>query len=313
MASISPVATSPARPASHWTAHGALLATALIWGVNVPLMKIGLTELHPFAFNALRLPLSAVLLGVLVMFEKPHARQPLDTRTVLNVAVVGLLGSLLYQVLFVNGLARTTAASVGFIIASAPLWTAVIARTVGVERIGRRAWIGLALAAVGAATITLDGRLSELGGGSVSGNLLMVAAMFTWAGSTVFAKTVVSGVSPTLLAFLMTAFMVPIHVMLGWPYLDAVWADGLKPVTWFAVAFSGLLSTGWSYAFWYYGVRHVGPSHTAVYASLVPAVTLIGAVTLLAEMPTSLQIAGGVLVLGGVAFMQRFRQAGGSR
>ena len=44
------------------------LAVALIWGVNVPVMKAGLAELDPFLFNAARLSLSALSLG---LFSEP--------------------------------------------------------------------------------------------------------------------------------------------------------------------------------------------------------------------------------------------------
>ena len=45
------------------------LAVALIWGVNVPVMKAGLAELDPFLFNAARLSLSALSLGLFSLRE----------------------------------------------------------------------------------------------------------------------------------------------------------------------------------------------------------------------------------------------------
>ena len=309
MASIPSVAPRRGQNTSQWIANGALLATAVIWGANVPLVKIGLLELEPFAFNALRLPLSALLLGVLSLFEaRPPDEKPLSGRALLGVAAVGLLGSLVYQVLFISGIARTSAGSTGFIIASAPLWTAFLARVFGVERIGRWAWAGLGVAVAGSMIITAGGKFGD-GGATVLGNLILVAAMITWASSTVLSKSVVQGVSPTKLAFLMTAFMVPFHVAIGWPQMGPVWAGEVSGKAWACVAFSGLLSTGWTYALWYYGVRHVGPSRTAVYTSLVPVVTLGGAIWLLGENVSGWQITGGVLVLMGLAIMQRFAAA----
>ena len=309
MASIPTVAPRRGQNTSQWIANGALLATAIIWGANVPIMKIGLLEIEPFAFNALRLPLSALLLGILSLLEKPEPdEKPITGRTLLSVMAVGVLGSLIYQVLFVSGLARTSAASTGFIIASAPLWTAAIARMFGVERIGRYAWAGLGLAVAGAMIITAGGKFSDAGG-SVLGNLILVAAMATWASSTVLSKSIVHGISPTKLAFLMTATMVPFHIMIGWPQMDPVWQGQVSTKAWACIAFSGLLSTGWTYALWYYGVRHVGPSRTAVYASLVPVITLGGAIWILGETVTGWQITGGVLVLAGLAIMQRFAAA----
>ena len=45
------------------------LAVALIWGINVPVMKAGLAELDPFLFNAARLSLSALSLGLFSLRE----------------------------------------------------------------------------------------------------------------------------------------------------------------------------------------------------------------------------------------------------
>ncbi|MEC8494678.1 MAG: EamA family transporter, partial [Planctomycetota bacterium] len=51
------------------TAVLAPLAVALIWGINVPVMKAGLAELDPFLFNAARLTLSALSLGLFSLRE----------------------------------------------------------------------------------------------------------------------------------------------------------------------------------------------------------------------------------------------------
>jgi drug/metabolite transporter (DMT)-like permease len=54
-----------------WKADLALLGVVGIWGFNIPIMKLGLREVHPFAFNAARLSLSVVVLGLLARFSKP--------------------------------------------------------------------------------------------------------------------------------------------------------------------------------------------------------------------------------------------------
>lgn len=43
-----------------------LLALVLIWGVNFSVIKVGLRELHPLAFNALRFPLAVLALAGLL-------------------------------------------------------------------------------------------------------------------------------------------------------------------------------------------------------------------------------------------------------
>ena len=63
------------------------LAVALIWGINVPVMKAGLAELDPFLFNAARLSLSALSLGLFSLreprgggIERTRARRGLRLR-----------------------------------------------------------------------------------------------------------------------------------------------------------------------------------------------------------------------------------------
>ena len=44
-----------------------LLGVALIWGVNIPIMKIGLEQVDVYVFNAIRLVISAIVLATLAL------------------------------------------------------------------------------------------------------------------------------------------------------------------------------------------------------------------------------------------------------
>ena len=55
-------------------AHAALVAMVIIWGVNFTVAKVALDELSPLAFNALRFPLAALLL--VVVLQAQGALQP---------------------------------------------------------------------------------------------------------------------------------------------------------------------------------------------------------------------------------------------
>ncbi len=156
-----------------WTAP---LVVAVIWGVNVPLMKAALVGITPFAFNALRLTLSALVLGVADALEAPRrAPAPVPWRTVIGLA---LLTSILYQVLFITGIARTSASHAGFLSASGPLWTALLARAVGVEYPAPRAWIGLALGFLGTTLVASTAHGNRAA--SLQGNALVLLSMIAW-------------------------------------------------------------------------------------------------------------------------------------
>ena len=84
---------------------GRVFLVALIWGSNFAIINVALRELPPLGFNALRLIIaSAVLLSLLGARRKPLP--PRDTW--LRLTRLGLIGHCVYQVCFVQGVARTS-------------------------------------------------------------------------------------------------------------------------------------------------------------------------------------------------------------
>ena len=274
---------------------------ALIWGVNVPVMKVGLTHVHPFAFNAQRLTLSALALWIADRIERRGAAAPPTPWRV--VIWLGLMTSLLYQVLFAEGITRTSASHAGFLIASGPLWTAAMARMMGVERPSARAWTGLAIAFVGTCLVASARNGS---GATHLGNALMLAAMLVWALSTVLSRPVLTTFPATRLAFLFTCVALPWHWLLAWPHL-ASGADGTAAWyahgagVWAAIVYSGVFSTGVAYSLWNQSVLRIGPARTSAFSNLVPLVALAIAWAALGERPGAVQLVGGTLILIGIA------------
>lgn len=273
----------------------AALVVALIWGVNVPVMKAAIATLHPFTFNALRLTCSVLVLGLAEAFSRRGERAPTPWRTVVFLA---LLTSVAYQALFIGGIARTSAGHTGFIVASGPLWTALAGRVLGVERVGARAWIGLALAFVGTALVVAAARGGEA---TLAGNLLVLAAMVAWAVGTVHSRATLETFPAGRLAFLTSLVALPGHWLIAAPHLGELSAAALDGPMWASVLYSGALSTGLAYILWNESVRSVGPARTSAFTNLVPLVALGTAWAWLGERPDAAQLAGGALILVGIA------------
>jgi len=72
--------------------------------------------------------------------------------------------------------------------------------------------------------------------------------------------------------------------------------------------FSGALSLALAYILWYYGIRHLGSSRTAVYSNTVPVVALIVAWLTLGEVPTWVQVAGTAMIIGGIGLSRLSRR-----
>jgi drug/metabolite transporter (DMT)-like permease len=297
----------------HLDVHGrgprwlAPLAVALIWGVNVPVMKAALGSVHPLVFNALRLTASVAVLGLVDRWERRDA--PAVATPWRVVVPLGLATSLFYQVLFVFGIANTSATNTGFLVASGPLWTAAIARAFGLERIGGRAWGGLAIASVGTCIVAVakSGTATVTREGSLLGNGLLLLAMVVWALCAVLSRPVLTSFPATRLAFLATLISLPGHWALALPHVGSVWGAGgaaLGTAGWAAVLYSGALSTGIAYALWNRSLLRIGPARTSAFTNLVPFVAVVIAWVALDERPTGLQLAGGALILLGIAALR---------
>lgn len=284
------------------------LFVAIIWGINVPVMKAGLSEMHPFLFNAVRLSLSALALGIIDRIERgdrPKTRVAWTT-----VLWYGLLSSLIYQVLFLWGMNATTASNTALIIASGPLWAAVFSALYRLEKPTARSNISLAIAFTGTLLVTASGSVGErdtaAGPNELWGNLAILASMMTFAWTTVISKPILEVVPATRLAFLSVLVSLPGHWILATPFLG--FTEPARPgLLGFSLFYSGVLSTGVAYALWNRSVRTIGPARTATFSYLVPVVALAVAWSFLDENPTGLQMIGGALVILGLASRRRSR------
>jgi drug/metabolite transporter (DMT)-like permease len=275
------------------------LGAALIWGVNIPVMKMAIGHLHPFAFNTLRLTLSVVLLGLMdwsARKGKPAA--PTPWRGVLAVA---LLSGFLYQMLFLGGMGYTSAGHTAVFIGSGPFWTAIIGRIVGMERPRPLAWAGLCLAFAGASMVVAD----DAGGATLFGDGLVLAAAIAWASGTILSKNVLKKIDPLRLAYLYALAALPLHWLVSWQYFDWQALQAAPTGFWLGVAYAGAFSTGVAYALWNTGLVSVGPARTAVYVNLIPVIATALAWATLGEAVGMLQAIGGMVVITGLVLVQR--------
>ena len=287
-----------------------LAATILIWGLNFAVIKVPLETIPPFTVNMLRYGVSVVVLGIVyVAWCRTRGVSTLADLKAAPAQVIGLglLSNVGYQAGFITGIDLTTAGAAALLIATSPLWTAVIAHVLGIDRLRGKAWVGLAVSLGGAALVVLGRAEASLGGEDL-GIALMLAAAAAWGLFTVLSRPVLDGgVSPMGLTVWGQTLAVPGLVALGWPGVRATdWSSVGTPEA-LAVVYSGGLSIGVAYVLWNQSVRVAGPSRTAAYSNLVPFIGLIAGVVFLGEPLQALQVAGGVCIVAGLVVLRRWR------
>jgi drug/metabolite transporter (DMT)-like permease len=292
-----------ARPEEHpLSAHAALLAMSVIWGVNFAVSKVSLEHLTPLAFNALRFPMAALLLYIVLRRNGPVR---LPTRAELpRVLVLGLFGNMLYQMCFIFGLNRTTASNASLLLAVTPVVTALLTAALGQERIRPRAWFGVIATLFGVTLIVLGAARSDQGSGTLMGNLLMIGAILMWAFYTVGSRPFVDRHGPLpVTAWTLWIGTAGIFVA-GIPSLLRVDFGAVGVLTWACIGYAGILSIGVAYMFYYFGVSRLGNTRTGAYSNLVPVFALLAAWLWLGEVPKLFQLIGAAVIIGGVSVAQ---------
>ncbi len=281
-----------------------LLGVAAIWGINIPLMKTGLEQVDVYVFNALRLTISATVLVWFAWRQHRQGRSPPLAGHYKQLLIYGLAIAVFYQLLFLLGIARTTAGNTALIIATTPIWTALLARLFIAERLRAVAWCGLFVALIGTAIVAFQKGDVTAGREHLLGNLMVLAAALLWAGGTVYSRPLLRRITPLQLAAAAAAVALPVHLLLA----TGRYAESMPALRsgslWLILLYGGVLSSGLSQPMWSFGVRHAGAAHAAVIQNLIPLVAIAVAWVSRGETPTTAQLVGGALILSGLLAMR---------
>ena len=277
-----------------------LLVTVILWALNFSVSKYILDHgFEPLTYSATRYGAAALIFVAIVLVWERTLRVGGRDVALVGGAVVLLLVN---QLSFVFALDLSTATTVALLFGTLPIFTALIARIVGVERLGNRFWIAAALSFGGVVLVTAgsDGGLS----GSVLGNLLAVLGAATWGGYSVALAPLMQRYSPfRLSAIFLFAVFLALLVLSATQLDDQRWDLGTG--VWSAFAFATLGPLVITNLLWFTAIDRVGPSRAALFANLQPFLAAIIALLLLSEELTMLQVAGGLGIAAGIVFSRR--------
>lgn len=291
-----------------WAGDLAVLLVTVIWALNNVIMKAAVAGWHsPGAFNTFRLVVGALLINGVTLVSEGSLHIP--RHMLLKVAAFGLFFNGANQLLFIYGLAYSTAGNAALWLATLPIVVAVISSAFGLERVTARIWVGGAISA-GGLLLVLSARRGGLGQVGL-GDLLLAGATLTWAGYAVFSQPLTRHMTPLRVASVAMAFAAAGMLVVNAPALAAQDFRAVPAVSWFGIAFAAIMSNSFAYVLYVWSIRRLGAARVALYNNLGPVLTGIGAWVMLGEVWLPWQWAGVALVISGVlvARWDDFRRA----
>lgn len=271
-----------------------LILATLFWSGNLVVGQVAMASMTPLDVTLWRWTLAAVPLLVLAGFvERPDWSAVLRRWPVLLLlSVLGMTG---YTLLLYTALEHTSALNASLIGAANPALILVLAVVLLGDRPRPLSWFGVGLGLVGVLLVLTGGDPRRLlGFGVNTGELLMLAAITTWAFYTIIAGRL------NLPVITATAIQVAMAVVLLTPI---ALASGVRfPATaaegW-SVAFIAVFPSLGAYLLWNLALKTTTAANAGNYLNLIVVFTAVTTL-LLGTSITVPQILGGILVISGV-------------
>jgi len=264
-------------PSQNQRAHLALLATAIIWGLNYTISKYLLTGIFsPFQLIFLRLAGGVICFYI---FQKLFVHEKVARRDLIMLAFLGILGFALNQTLFYAGLAFTSPVDASIIHVINPILVLVFSSVLIGERVTLRKAGGIAMGSSGALLLIFFSSGLSFSGNHAIGNVMIILNMVCYALYLVLIKpltgkyhtaTILKWVS--LFGFL---FVIPFSIK---PALEINFA-AVSTTNWLLVLYVIIMNTFLAYSLINYALERVMPSIVSYYTYLQPFIAAAASVT----------------------------------
>jgi drug/metabolite transporter (DMT)-like permease len=282
-------------------ANTAAFTAAVLFGSSVVAVRVAVQEVPPLSLAVLRFGQGGLLL-VLLLLGRPGIQRVKRVKW-RDLPLLALLGAIFFTVFPVtlNASLHLIEASRGaLVLATVPLWSALLARIARSERLGSRQAVGILVSLGGVGLALASHGLGLRGGfGGLAGDGLMLVTALCGAAYGVLAKRAFArynALTVTTYAMMLgTLFLLPAALAEG--VVGALPRLDLQTVA--LLVFLGVFGGALGFFLWTFALTRLTPTQVAVYINLNPLVATVLAVALLAERPTIIFIAGfGAVLLG---------------
>jgi drug/metabolite transporter (DMT)-like permease len=252
--------------------HGALLTVALIYGSNYSIAKVAMNALPPFALVFVRIVVAGSLFWVLHQFtlrEKIQSKKDFGL-----LAICGLFGVAINQIMFLYGLDLTTSINSSVIMTTTPILVLIISSILIGEKITLQKGIGVVLGGLGA--IMLIGGLDfEFSSSNAKGDLFILINAISYGLYLVFVKPLMKKYQTLTVVKWIFLFGFLIAFPFTWQDFASVSWSELNWEAWASLSFVVLGATFSVYILNGWALQYVNPSVVGVYIYIQPVLATL--------------------------------------
>jgi O-acetylserine/cysteine efflux transporter len=268
-----------------------VLLVVSIWGINFSFIKIGLEELPPILFSALRFSVVAIPAIFFIPFPKGQLR---------NILGVGIfLGFLKFGLLFIGLDGYISAGISALILQAQVIFTIAISYLLFKERLSKLQVLGMVISILGFSLFLK----STSGNATFVGIIIILLAALSWSFSNIIMKTMKN---VNLLQLMVWSCAVPPLPLFALSYMMETHEpvqviSSITMQTWLALAFVSYISTLIAFSIWGYLLRNNTAASVTQFALLIPIVSMVTSYILLGEQLSSIDFIGSSVVITGVS------------
>ena len=269
-------------PAQHFSRFEilVLILLTLCWGLNWPIMKIGVQNFPPLSFRSLSMLGGLPVLWIAAHYSKQSLRiLPGHFWPILKLAIPNMLIWHFFIILGVAKLSSGRAAILGY---TMPLWAVLFGLLLYRDKISRRAWFGLLCALIGI-MLLLSNEFANLYG-KPSGTIFALIAAAGWGYGTVQLKRAQLAMPTIALTFWML-LLATVTLIIGALVLETERWRAPNQAEWGAILYNAIVVFGFAHLAWFRLARSLPPIASSLSIMLIPMVGLFAGAYLLNEVP----------------------------
>ncbi len=270
--------------------------SACFWGATFIAGKMAAPFITPSILSFMRLSVASTFLFIVI--SKRGGLPKLNKQQIIGVAVLGLTGSVMYNIFMQIGLDTVSATRASLISATTPLYVTLGAIIFFKEKLSKLQLFGVLITSFGASLIITNGNYS-IGSALTMGDLAVFGGMLSWAVYTLAGKIVLKTIEP-LAATTWSAIFALIMLVPFAGYELYMYEVSFPIEVWCAALYLGVFGTGLAFVWFSDAIKVIGAARASVFLNFEPLSAVVLASMLLNESITIIMAIGGALCLFGI-------------